>query len=82
MQTKKTFVQKTNDYINQNNLNYSRELFNQILELIKNDKNNIIDEQIRILELNNNSINNNYETQLNYIYWKVLPILMVILLTT
>jgi len=40
MTTIKTFVQKTNDLIAKNNLDYSTELFNQILKSVMNDENN------------------------------------------
>jgi hypothetical protein len=66
----KTYVQKTNDFINENNLSYSPELFKNILQLMKNDKNNIIEEQIRVSKLNNNPINDNYNLLNNMCYSK------------
>jgi hypothetical protein len=55
----KTFTQKTNDFISDNNLPYSIELFNTVLANIKQDAKNIEQETLRTLNLNKNVINNN-----------------------
>jgi hypothetical protein len=68
MTTIKTFVQKSNDFIKENNLSYSPELFKNILELIKNNKNNIIEEKLRVANFNNQSINENYDVLANICY--------------
>jgi hypothetical protein len=68
MTTIKTFVQKTNDLIAKNNLDYSPELFNQILKSVMNDENNIIEEKLRVLNLNNQSVNENYNLLSNMCY--------------
>lgn len=66
----KTYVQKANDFINENNLEYSPELFKSILETIKADLNNIIEENLRVENLNNQPINNNYNILTNMCYSK------------
>jgi hypothetical protein len=68
MTTIKTFVQKTNDLIAKNNLDYSPELFNKILKSVINNKNNIIEEKLRILNLNNQNVNENYNLLSNMCY--------------
>jgi len=68
MTTIKTFVQKTNDLIVKNNLDYSPELFNQILKSVMNDENNIIEEKLRVLNLNNQRVNENYNLLSNMCY--------------
>lgn len=70
MTTIKTFVQKTNDLIAKNNLDYSTELFNQILKSVMNDENNIIEEKLRVQNLNNNIVNENYNILANMCYSK------------
>jgi hypothetical protein len=55
----KTFTQKTNDFILDNNLPYSIELFNTVLANIKQDAKNIEQETLRTRNLNKNLINNN-----------------------
>jgi len=66
----KTFVQKSNDFIKENNLSYCPELFKNILELIKNNKNNIIEEKLRVANFNNQPINENYNFLANMCYSK------------
>jgi hypothetical protein len=66
----KTLTQKTNDFINENNLEFSPKLFNSIFETIKADKNNIINENLRVENLNNQPINKNYNILTNMCYSK------------
>jgi ribosomal protein S20 len=66
----KTLTQKTNDFINENNLEFSPKLFKSIFETIKADKNNIIEENLRVENLNNQRINNNYNILANMCYSK------------
>ena len=64
----KTFVQKANDLIKENNLTYSPELFNSILQQVKNNTKNIIEEELRLSTLNNQPKNENYNLLSNMCY--------------
>ena len=68
MTTIKTYTQKTNDLIKKNNLDYSPELFNQILKSVMNDENNISEEELRVANLNNQRVNQNYNLLSNMCY--------------
>jgi hypothetical protein len=48
----KTFLQKTNELINERNLIYNPELFKQLFEEVKNNPKNIEEEKIRVSNLN------------------------------
>ena len=64
----KTFVQKANDLIKENNLTYSPQLFNSILQQVKNNPKNIIEEELRLSTLNNQPENENYNLLSNMCY--------------
>jgi hypothetical protein len=49
-----TLVQKTNNLIKERNLSYSPELFNQLFEELKNNTQNLEEENIRVSKLNTN----------------------------
>ena len=68
MTTIKTYLQKANDFMKQNNLAYSPELFNFILKSIKDNPNNIIEEELRVKNLNNQIVNENYNLLSNMCY--------------
>ena len=70
MTTIKTYTQKATDFMKQNNLAYSPELFNSILKSIKNNPTNIIEEELRLANLNNQSVNENYNLLSNMCYSK------------
>ena len=65
-----TFTQKAANFMKENNLNYSPELFSSILENIKRDDNNIIEENKRVSNLNNQIENKNYNLLSNMCYSK------------
>jgi hypothetical protein len=50
----KNLVQKTNNLIKERNLSYSPELFNQLFEELKNNTQNLEEENIRVSKLNTN----------------------------
>ena len=66
----KTFVQKTNQFIQENNMTYSTELFKEIYSKISSDINNITDESFRLSRLNNQSTGENYNLLSNMCYSK------------
>ena len=68
MTTIKTYTQKATDFIKQNNLAYYPELFNSILKSIKNNPTNIIEEELRLANLNNQIVNKNYNLLSNMCY--------------
>jgi hypothetical protein len=63
-----TFTQKAANFMKENNLNYSPELFSSILENIKKDDNNIVEENKRVSNLNNQIENKNYNLLNNICY--------------
>jgi hypothetical protein len=68
MTTIKTYTQKATDFMKENNLAYSPKLFNSILESIKNNQTNIIEEELRLTNLNNQLVNKNYNLLSNMCY--------------
>lgn len=68
MTTIKTYTQKATDFMKQNNLAYSPGLFNSILKSIKNNPNNILEEELRLKNLNNEVVNENYNLLSNMCY--------------
>ena len=53
-----TLVQKTNDLMKERNLSYSLELFNNLFEEVKNNIQNVEEENIRVSKLNTNKYSN------------------------
>jgi len=70
MTTIKTYTQKAADFMTEKNLAYSPEVFNYILEVIKANPKNIAEEELRLANLNNQSVNENYNLLSNMCYSK------------
>jgi hypothetical protein len=70
MTTIKTYTQKAADFMTEKNLAYSPEVFNYILEVIKASPKNIAEEELRLANLNNQRVNENYNLLSNMCYSK------------